>query len=154
MQLESSYDTAFIEEELNALQDYFEIFEDIITEKNINDRVVESCKAISKTHQSLVDCDMDTVIEMIYEYFLRPLKTIIPERFNLGAMLWTKIDPENLLSRLYVQMISHAETEAFIKRIISRPDSRVSMFGERGQKYWVVIIRMEKINVFPQKLLK
>ena len=155
MLLESSYDLAFIDEELAALQDYFEIFGDIITENYVNERAHEVCANICKHHQLLVIYDMDCLIEMLRGHFLPQLKTIIPARFDLGVMLWTKsARPDGLLPSLYFQMVAQPEINAFVAHTVTNPDSRVSMFGERGQKYWLVIIRMEKANIYDIKLLK
>src|SRR3989344_584223 len=93
MLLESSYDLAFIDEEFVALQDYFEIFgdfEDVVTEKKVNERVMDACVRISMQHKSLYIYDMDSIVEMLCTHFLPQVKSILPERFNLGGMLWTK----------------------------------------------------------------
>jgi len=155
MLLESSYNKAFIDEELAALQDYFEIFDGIITERNINERAHDSCTNICMQHKSLYIYDMDSIIDLLCGHYFPQLKMIIPERFDLGVMLWTKSkNMHGSLPNLHFQMVAQADITAFVEHALAKPDSRISMFGERGQKYWLVIIRMEKVNIYERKLLK
>lgn len=155
MQLESTYDLAFIDEELSALRDFFEILGDSINEKVANAEVRESATAICTHHQRLVEQDMDSIVEMLTDYFYRPLKTFLPEKLRLGAVIWTQIgDMETKALKLYVSLTVQSEINIFIKHLAVNPDSRVSVFGDKVFGYWLIVIRKEKPNISERKLLK
>lgn len=155
MELESTYDLAFIGEELSALHDFFEIFADILNERVIDAEVHRAASAICVRHQNLVNIDIDSIVDMLTGFFFRPLKTILPAKFNLGVSLWTAPqddDPE--FADLYFKMVPKPKIDDYIRRAAANPDPRVSVFGDRIHGYWMIVVRKEQRNPHEKKLLK
>ncbi|KKT41509.1 MAG: hypothetical protein UW30_C0007G0006 [Candidatus Giovannonibacteria bacterium GW2011_GWA2_44_13b] len=154
MLLESSYDKAFIDEELAALHDYLFICENNLEIDLLNRVVYGSGKEICIHHSLLLNTDMDSIIEMLREYFFKPLKTILPEKFDLGVVLWTeRTDPQTDLLRLDFRLIAQSKIDAFVRHLVLNPDSTVSIFGELRAKYWLIVIRHEQTNLYDKKQL-
>ena len=143
MHLNGSVNKDFIEGKLQLLEQIFGIIEghsagddeDAVTKAEAFIFITDAFADIGSEHQHLVNQDTDSAVEMMVEYFLKPLSTIMPDFLDVGLLL-TVYENKNIVLALPAK----EEVADFLKHNVSSGDPRVAAYSNGG----IVVIRMDK----------
>ena len=142
MALNGSVRREFINDHLEALRKNITCFENGFP-NNYGEFVDTSYlfKNIYRAFERIVEehCffDADSIIELLVDYFLKPLKRMTPARWHFGAYLDVRMKQKKMI----LKIIDQEEVGLFVKSIHEYDDAMKSNAGINIIENWLVIIK-------------
>ncbi|MDP2669223.1 MAG: hypothetical protein Q8P07_05325 [bacterium] len=133
MHLNGNVNKTLIERCLNQVEIFFEM--GVVNREAANELIRQSYLEVANAHEEILN-DPGSAVDLLVEYFFKPLKNIIPEEFGFAAML-TVYMKKGLVYELKVT--SREQMNALISCHVHDRDPLVSLVED-----WLFVTRMDQ----------